>query len=37
MIHTQKCKKCGNYFDYQECPYCRKKEEEKEDEQKTII
>ncbi len=30
MIWTKTCKKCGKLFDYKECPYCRKKEEEDE-------
>ena len=28
FIHTRKCKKCGNIYDVEKCPYCRKKRRE---------
>ncbi len=33
-IHIKHCKDCGKAYDYPECPYCRIKKKEEEDERK---
>jgi len=30
MIHIKYCKKCKRAYDFIECPYCRKKKEDRE-------
>ncbi len=31
MIFLKKCKKCGELFDIEKCPYCRIKKEKEKD------